>query len=160
MQTTKTVFTLALAMVMASVCATAQGQNGKKVFQITQTVNFSYQTNQGTAASVSDIVPQDGLLLTVDIRVHEADISNAQATCDALVWWGPPDTAFGGVPVIQRSFFDRNPGPTGAKSDQAFNLSLSPGVRYDAGDTLSSAVSSIDSQAVCTVVFRYFFQPL
>lgn len=162
MQMTKTVFTFALVMATASICATAQGQSGKKVFQITQTVNFVYGQGQtSTAESVSEILGQDGLLLTVDIYVQQAVIgSNPQETCNAIVWRGPADTAFGGIPVIQRSFFDRNPGSNGARSDQAFNLSVNPGVRYDAGETISSAVSSADSSAVCTVIFRYFFRAL
>ena len=117
------------------------------VFQIAHFVLF-----QGGAfpEDVSEFLAEDALLLTVDIKISNVVVP-AQGTCTTI-------TMQNGTAFISREFFDRNPGPTGARSDQAVNLSLAPGVRFNAGDEITSRVGS--DGTFCTGTFRYFFRAL
>ena len=117
------------------------------VFQISHSVNYI----GGQSEEVSEILAEAALLLTVDIRINNVFLDE-QKTCFFAL-------RKNGINVITREFFDRNPGEFGARSDQAVNLSLAPGVRFNAGDEITSFVTD-NSGGICTGHFNYFFRAL
>jgi hypothetical protein len=120
----------------------------KQFFQISHLVGGGNQEMTAT-----ETVPQDSLLLTVDMENSFMDAPNYSPYCDVAATKNDV-AAMNSAKVIERRFTDDNT-QVGASANAA-NLSLAPGVFFAAGDELTTTVSELG----CQVYVRYFFHTL
>jgi hypothetical protein len=117
----------------------------KQFFQIRHRVGGGGESNQD---SRTETLPQDSLLLTVDIENSFFEEFGGFSFCDV-------NFRQNGTIVIERRFIDDNT-QDGSSANEA-NLSLAPGVFFATGDELETVVSF---GSICQVYVTYFFHTL